>query len=287
MTIGERLEEARKRKGISIREVAEATKIRGDFINAMEDNSMEIDLPEIYKRGFLRNYARYLKLDPDKILTDYDAQFRGSSALHRERPHAHSEERAVFGRMELPPDEEEAAGPPPADHAPLHPTTQSEREAPEPGRPKTPAQAVAYLTDNTLYLKIAAGLMGTVLIVFLVVLIVNLLRSDGADTAATGSAGSATSAPAAAQADAGPAVPPDPTTITLRALEGNVTVIVDDVRSNTRLFSKVMREGEEREIEKDGPLLFKVSRGSALVIEYPNGVVVDDLPAGMGQYRLP
>jgi cytoskeleton protein RodZ len=53
-TIGERLEEARKRKGISIREAAEATKIRGDYLHKYENNQFDIKLPEIYVRGFLR-----------------------------------------------------------------------------------------------------------------------------------------------------------------------------------------------------------------------------------------
>ena len=60
-SIGERLEEARKRKGISLREAAEATKIRSDFLGYIEQNKMDFSLPEIYKRGFLKNYARYLK----------------------------------------------------------------------------------------------------------------------------------------------------------------------------------------------------------------------------------
>ena len=36
-SIGERLEEARKRKGISLREAAEATKIRSDFLRGVFD----------------------------------------------------------------------------------------------------------------------------------------------------------------------------------------------------------------------------------------------------------
>ena len=66
-TIGERLEEARKRKGISIREAAEATKIRGDYLNKFESNQFDIRLPEIYIRGFLRTYAVFLILSGDKI----------------------------------------------------------------------------------------------------------------------------------------------------------------------------------------------------------------------------
>ena len=34
-TIGERLEEARKKRGLSLREAAEATKIRGDYLQKL------------------------------------------------------------------------------------------------------------------------------------------------------------------------------------------------------------------------------------------------------------
>jgi cytoskeleton protein RodZ len=93
-TIGERLEDARKRKGISIREAAEATKIRGDYLQKFEGNQFDIDLAGIYMRGFLRNYAIFLKLPPDRIIDDFDALGRADT-----RPHAPSRE--VYGRMDL------------------------------------------------------------------------------------------------------------------------------------------------------------------------------------------
>ena len=65
-TLGERLEEARKRKGISIREAAEATKIRGDYLQKFEANSFDFDLPPLYIRGFLRTYAKFLEFDPQR-----------------------------------------------------------------------------------------------------------------------------------------------------------------------------------------------------------------------------
>ena len=46
-SIGERFEEARKRKGISLREASEATKIRSDFLGNIEQNKFSFDLPEI------------------------------------------------------------------------------------------------------------------------------------------------------------------------------------------------------------------------------------------------
>ena len=74
LSIGQRLEEARNRKGISLSEAAEATKIRSDFLSYFEQNNFDYDLPEIYRRGFLKNYGQYLKLDVDKLLIDYDSQ---------------------------------------------------------------------------------------------------------------------------------------------------------------------------------------------------------------------
>ena len=65
-SIGAKIEEARKRKGISLREAAEATKIRSDFLSHIEKGEFDYDLPNIYKIGFIKNYAKYLKLNPEK-----------------------------------------------------------------------------------------------------------------------------------------------------------------------------------------------------------------------------
>jgi cytoskeleton protein RodZ len=94
-TIGERLEEARKRKGISIREAAEHTKIRGDYLQKFEANSFDIDLPPLYIRGFLRTYSRYLDLDPERVVGEVDA------ALGRESKPARREHREALGRVDF------------------------------------------------------------------------------------------------------------------------------------------------------------------------------------------
>lgn len=92
--IGERLEEARKRKGISIREAAEATKVRGDYLHKFESSQFDINLPDIYVRGFLRAYASYLSLSPEKIVNDYNALGHG-------KPEAKGLNREIYGRMDL------------------------------------------------------------------------------------------------------------------------------------------------------------------------------------------
>jgi transcriptional regulator with XRE-family HTH domain len=95
-TIGERLEEARKSKGKSIREAAEATKIRGDYLHKYESNQFDIKLPEIYVRGFLRTYANYLKLPGEKIVNDYQALGVGDAAKN-----TRGLNREVYGRMDI------------------------------------------------------------------------------------------------------------------------------------------------------------------------------------------
>ncbi len=94
-TIGEKLEEARKRKGISVREAAETTKIRGDYLQKFEANSFDIDLPPLYIRGFLRSYARYLDLDPDRFVNDYN------TLLASEGKPVRRESREVYGRVDF------------------------------------------------------------------------------------------------------------------------------------------------------------------------------------------
>jgi transcriptional regulator with XRE-family HTH domain len=106
-TIGERLEEARKKKGISIREAAEATKIRGDYLQKFESNHFDIGLSDIYVRGFLRTYATLLKLPLDRILNDYTAL--GRSEARSSRPPV----REGYGRTGIAPAANEPGDTPP------------------------------------------------------------------------------------------------------------------------------------------------------------------------------
>jgi cytoskeletal protein RodZ len=73
-TLGERLQEARQRLGVTIREAAEFTKIRTDYLQAMEANQFEsIPLADVYKRGFVKVYAKYLRLDDEKAAADFNS----------------------------------------------------------------------------------------------------------------------------------------------------------------------------------------------------------------------
>jgi cytoskeleton protein RodZ len=63
--LGEMLRAARQDMGVSLAEVEQATKIRRRFLVALEEEDFPA-LPEtVYVIGFLKEYARYLRLDPE------------------------------------------------------------------------------------------------------------------------------------------------------------------------------------------------------------------------------
>ena len=73
-TLGERLQEARQRLGVTLREAAEFTKIRTDYLQSMEAGQFEsIPLADVYKRGFVKVYAKYLRHDDEKAAADFNA----------------------------------------------------------------------------------------------------------------------------------------------------------------------------------------------------------------------
>ena len=66
--IGTTLKEARLERGLSIDEVARATRVSSRFLLALEDDDFD-ELPApVYVRGFLRLYAGQLGLDPDELI---------------------------------------------------------------------------------------------------------------------------------------------------------------------------------------------------------------------------
>ncbi len=232
-TIGERLEDARKRKGISIREAAEATKIRGDYLQKFESNQFDIDLSAIYLRGFLRNYAFFLKLPTQRILDDYEALGRGDS-----RPHAPSRE--VYGRMDLSiASAEDRADQAAAGEAATRPNPPLSRG--HNNLPKAPA------VDPALVFKGGIALAAVLALVVIVWIAKSLLGGSGA--AATEPRGVAASA--------------EPT-VTLVALD-TVRVSVTLISGNRVLLPETTLERDQKlVVTRPGPVLIQADVGSNL-----------------------
>jgi len=66
--LGELLLAARERKGVDLYRAERDTKIRAKYLGALERSEFR-ELPgSVYTKGFLRNYALYLGLDPDAVM---------------------------------------------------------------------------------------------------------------------------------------------------------------------------------------------------------------------------
>ncbi len=65
------LRRQREAREISLREVAERTKISLRYLEAMEEDRFEVLPAPVFAKGFLREYARYVGLSPDEVVNHY------------------------------------------------------------------------------------------------------------------------------------------------------------------------------------------------------------------------
>jgi transcriptional regulator with XRE-family HTH domain len=70
-SFGTWLRRQREAREISLREVADRTKISMRYLQAMEDDRFEVLPAPIFAKGFLREYARYVGLSPDEVVNHY------------------------------------------------------------------------------------------------------------------------------------------------------------------------------------------------------------------------
>ncbi|MCA9386057.1 helix-turn-helix domain-containing protein [Candidatus Dojkabacteria bacterium] len=69
--VGEKLRQKRKELGKSLLDVEVETKIKQKYIKALEEGAYEVFPAEVYIKGFLKNYAKFLELNPELILKLY------------------------------------------------------------------------------------------------------------------------------------------------------------------------------------------------------------------------
>ncbi len=66
--IGQHLYQERIRRRLSIEEVADALRMRRDYVVALEQGQWDVLPGEVYAQGFCRSYARLLDINPDLLL---------------------------------------------------------------------------------------------------------------------------------------------------------------------------------------------------------------------------
>lgn len=75
--LGKLLQQTRKKKKYSLEEVHKLTKISQRYIKALEESDASVFPAELYRRSFLKNYAKFLGLNVDEIVKMYEQEKTG------------------------------------------------------------------------------------------------------------------------------------------------------------------------------------------------------------------
>jgi cytoskeleton protein RodZ len=266
-TTGEKLLEAREKKGVSLRDASETTKIRADFLAHFENDEFDFDLPEIYKRGFIRNYARFLKLDTESILADYTAQ-RLNTASRTRREGAND----LFGEIDLQPQKpvdrksaaKVAAAKPvidnnlPSSPVPVGKIDDIEEE-------DDSHKAGLSFEDKMLYLKIGTVVAGVLVAILIIVWLVSIMGGDSRTAEPTPTQAEQTQRTTETRTPRAPSASTE--TLVLHA-SGNVYAIVDEPQTGVEHFRGNMTAGQSRRLEVTAPVRIRLTAGENLEFEF-------------------
>src|SRR3954466_15183427 len=82
-SFGEELRREREIRGISLKEIADATKISKRFLEAIERNDHKTLPAPVFTRGFVREYARYLGLNAEEMVNRYNYAAAGDDRIEK------------------------------------------------------------------------------------------------------------------------------------------------------------------------------------------------------------
>jgi len=247
-TIGERLEDARKRQGLSIRDAAEVTKIRSDFLVNFENNKFDFDLPDVYKRGFLRLYANFLKMDSNKLLRDYQSLSQGTGRSTRREA-----SRETLGRMDLPGHEtimDKLA----------RQTNNAKAAMVDPVDEELELDEISPTVFERVRDRKVAGIMisAVILVIIVGLSLGKLVRSDAPE-------GNPELKHTYALDLAAPEAQEEQ--ILLRAANGDVHVVVRQELDKKKLYSGTLKRGQQVTLQKKGQIKIHFSEGKNLLLE--------------------
>jgi cytoskeleton protein RodZ len=82
---GKYLKAERELRNLSLEEIAKFTKIKEDFLKAIEEDRYELLPPAVYVKGFLTIYARYLGLDPHDVVQRFQKYIEDISISKKQK----------------------------------------------------------------------------------------------------------------------------------------------------------------------------------------------------------
>jgi len=75
-SLGEYLKEERLKRGITLEEISQKTKVSLRYLEDIENDDLDkVSISDFYKKGIVRKYANYLGLNESEILERYRSQY--------------------------------------------------------------------------------------------------------------------------------------------------------------------------------------------------------------------
>ena len=87
---GTRIRNRREERGVTLRQIADTTKISIGILDALERNDVSRMPGGIFSRAFVRLYAAEVGLDPEQTVRDFIARFPDDPATSGTSPGAHA-----------------------------------------------------------------------------------------------------------------------------------------------------------------------------------------------------
>lgn len=155
-SFGAWLRRQREAREISLREISESSRISLRYLEAFEQDRFDLLPAPLFAKGFLREYAKFVGLDPDEVVNYYLSASPKESGGERQprsrlRPRARVSPAAILGaalfvlalvvamwfltsRVDGSAESRPAMAPPPSPEVPAAPLVQAEPEATAPIR---------------------------------------------------------------------------------------------------------------------------------------------------------
>ena len=75
LTVGEILRREREAKGLKLSDIEKRTRVREKFLKALEQNSWNLFSSKIYIEGIIKNYAKILDLNQERLLAFFRREY--------------------------------------------------------------------------------------------------------------------------------------------------------------------------------------------------------------------
>ena len=93
--LGDIFRAERERQGLSVKDIEKGTSIRALYIESIENGDFSQLPGEVYTKGFIRNYANFLKMDADAMVKRYMEENHPEKAAAQAEQETVNEEKTV------------------------------------------------------------------------------------------------------------------------------------------------------------------------------------------------